>query len=108
MLYFNRNRSIRKITTYVISVYHHYNCEFEPRSGEAYLIQHYVIKFVGDMGQVSGFLRVLQFPVPIKLIVTLKNVWVELGVLIKLVPNSSGAVVVIIVWQLHFWIYDYL
>ena len=26
-----------------------------------YLIQHYVIKFVGDLQQVSGFLRVLQF-----------------------------------------------
>jgi hypothetical protein len=35
-------------TTYVISAYHHYRCEFEPRSGEVYSIQHYVIKFVSD------------------------------------------------------------
>jgi hypothetical protein len=29
-------------------------------------IQHYVIKFVSDLRQVDGFLRVLQFPPPIK------------------------------------------
>ena len=51
------------ITTYVISTYHHYRCEFEPRSGEMYSIQHYVIKFVSDWRQVrvysgySGFLH---------------------------------------------------
>jgi len=27
--------------------------------GEVYLIQHYVIKFVSDLWQVSGFLRIL-------------------------------------------------
>ena len=36
-------------------------CEFEPRSGEVYLIQHYVIKFVSDGSVVfsgySGFLH---------------------------------------------------
>ena len=31
-----------------------------------YSIQHYVIKFVSDLRQVSGFLRVLRFPPPIK------------------------------------------
>jgi hypothetical protein len=30
-------------------------------------IQHYVIKFVNDLQQVNGFLRVLQFSPPIKL-----------------------------------------
>ena len=35
--------------------------------GEVYLIQHYVIKFVSDLMQVCGFLRVLQFPPPINL-----------------------------------------
>ena len=29
-----------------------------PTHGEMYLIQHYVIKFVSDLGQVSGFLWV--------------------------------------------------
>ena len=29
--------------------------------GEVYLLQHYVIKFVSDLRQVGGFLRVLQF-----------------------------------------------
>ena len=36
-----------------------------------YLIQHYVIKFVSDLRQVGGFLRVLRFPPPIKLTTTI-------------------------------------
>ena len=55
-------------TTYVISAY---RFEFEPRSGEVYLIQHYVIKFVSDLQQVGGFLRVLRFPPTIKLTSTI-------------------------------------
>ena len=34
---------------------------------EVYSIQHYVIKFVSDLRQVDGFLRVLRFPLQIKL-----------------------------------------
>jgi hypothetical protein len=33
-----------------------------PAHGEVYLIQHYVIKFVSDLRQESGFLRALWFP----------------------------------------------
>ena len=47
------------ITTNVVSS--------NPVYGEVYSTQHYVIKFVSDLRQVSGFLRVLQFPPPIKL-----------------------------------------
>jgi hypothetical protein len=47
------------ITTKVVSS--------NPVHGEVYSIQHYVIKFVSDLRQLSGFLRVLQFPPPIKL-----------------------------------------
>ena len=54
-------------TTYVINVYRHYSCEFKPRSGEVYSIQHDVIKFVVDLRQVGGFLWVLRFPPPIRL-----------------------------------------
>ena len=50
------------MTTYAIGAIHHTHCEFEPRSGEVYSIQHYVIKFVSDLRQVSGFHRVLRFP----------------------------------------------
>jgi len=32
-----------------------------PVHGEVYSIQHYVIKFVSDLRQVGGFLRVLRF-----------------------------------------------
>jgi hypothetical protein len=34
-------------TTYAISAYHHWRCEFESRSGRG--VQHYVIKFVSDL-----------------------------------------------------------
>ena len=51
-------------TTYVISAYHHWCCEFKSRSGQG--VKH-VIKFVSDLRQVSGFPRVLRFPPPIKL-----------------------------------------
>jgi len=41
--------------------------------GEMYSIQHYVIKFVSDFGQASGFLQVLRFSAPpIKLTATIK------------------------------------
>jgi hypothetical protein len=50
------------ITTYAISAYHNWCCEFESRSGRG--VQHYVIKFVSDSRQVCGFLRVLRFPPP--------------------------------------------
>jgi len=41
------------ITTNVVSL--------NPIDGEVYSIQHYVIKFVSDLQQVGGFLRVLRF-----------------------------------------------
>jgi hypothetical protein len=53
-------------TTYATSVYHHWCCEFQLWSGRG--VQHYVIKFVSDLRQVGGFLRILQFPPPIKLL----------------------------------------
>ena len=42
-----------------------------PFHDEVYSIQHYVIKFVSDLRQVGGFLRVLPFPPPIKLTTTI-------------------------------------
>jgi hypothetical protein len=58
-------------TTYEISAYHHTSCEFEPRSWRGVLDTFYVIKFVSDLQQVGGFLRVVTFPPPIKLTVTI-------------------------------------
>jgi len=40
-------------------------------NGEVNLVQHYVIKFVSDLRQISGCLQVLQFPPPI-------NVWYDI------------------------------
>jgi hypothetical protein len=34
-------------------------------------VQHYMIKFVSDLRQVGGFLRVLRFPPPIQLTATI-------------------------------------
>ena len=34
-------------------------------------VQHYVVKLVSDLQQVGGFLRVLRFPLPIKLTATI-------------------------------------
>jgi len=39
--------------------------------GEVYLMKFYVIKFVSDLRQLYAFLRVLQFPPPIKLTATI-------------------------------------
>ena len=42
-----------------------------PIHEEVYSIQLYVIKFVRDLRQVSGFLRILRFPLPIILTATI-------------------------------------
>jgi hypothetical protein len=80
MLHFKGRRGHARIvvgftTTYAISAYHYWCCEFESRSGRG--VQHYVIKFVSDLRQVSGFPRVLRFPPPIKLtaMISLKYCW---------------------------------
>ena len=57
---------VRFITTYAISACHHKIREFEFHSGKVHWKQHYVIKFVSDLRQVGRFLRVLQFPPPLK------------------------------------------
>jgi hypothetical protein len=56
-------------TIYANSAYHLWCYEFESRSGRG--VQHYVIKFVSDLRQIGGFLRVLLFPPPIKLTATI-------------------------------------
>ena len=62
-----------------------------PAHGEVYSIQHYMIKFLSDLPQVSGFLRVLRFPPPLKLtIITLTLTLYELNLLVPLFqPNIS-------------------
>jgi hypothetical protein len=45
------------ITTEVVSL--------NPAHGKVYSMQHYEIKFVSDLRQVGGFLRVLLFPPPV-------------------------------------------
>ena len=52
------------ITTKVVSS--------NPAHDEGYSIQHFVVKFVGDLRQVGGFLQLLRFPPPIKLTATIQ------------------------------------
>ena len=42
-----------------------------PVHDDVYSIQHYVIKFVSDLRQVGGFIRVLRFPPQITLTATI-------------------------------------
>jgi hypothetical protein len=42
-----------------------------PVHGETYSIQHYVMKFVSDLRQVSGFLQLLRFLPPMQLSATI-------------------------------------
>jgi hypothetical protein len=58
------------ITTYASSVLHNTH-EFETRSGDVHSRQHYVNKFVSDLWQIGGFLRVLIFSPPITLAATI-------------------------------------
>jgi hypothetical protein len=51
------------ITTKVVSS--------NPVHGEVYSMQHYVIKFISELQQVGGFLRVFRFSQPIKLTATI-------------------------------------
>ena len=43
-----------------------------PAHDEGYSIQYYVIKFVSDLRQIGGFLRLFRFPPPIKLTATIQ------------------------------------
>ena len=59
---------IEKRYQYTSVVYHLLlTLSSNPTHGEAYSVQHYVIKIVSDLWQVDGFLWVLLFPPLIKL-----------------------------------------
>jgi hypothetical protein len=61
-VYYSMTKSV-PITTNVVSS--------NSAQGEVYSIQHYVIKFVRDLRQVGGVLRVFRIPSPIKLTATI-------------------------------------
>ena len=56
-----------------------------PVHGEAYSIQHYVIKFVSDSSLVGGFIWVLLFPPPLKLTTTIIDIT---QILLKVALNT--------------------
>jgi hypothetical protein len=60
-------------------------------NGDVNSIQYYVIKFVSDLRQVAGFLRVLRFPPPIKL-TTIEYTMLVTQTGIKLTNFSCGLV----------------
>jgi hypothetical protein len=51
-------------------------------------MQHYVIKFVSDLRQLSGFLSVLLFPLPIKLTSTIQLKFCNFVILLKVALNT--------------------
>jgi flagellar biosynthesis protein FliR len=63
-------------------------CEFDSRSGEMYSIQHYVIKFVCELRQVSGFLRVLRFLPSIKQTAYVK-IYLQIFVTVAIYKTSN-------------------
>ena len=54
--------------------------DLESRSRLVYSMQHYAIKFVSDLRQVGGFLRVLRFLPPIKLTATITEILFKVAV----------------------------
>jgi hypothetical protein len=61
---------IYRVSLYFDSVWNNKH-EFETSSGDVHSRQHYVNKFVSDLWQIGGFLRVFTFPPPIKLTPTI-------------------------------------
>ena len=82
---------------WAIGAYHHWSCEFEPCSWWGVLnTTIYVIKFVSDLRQVGGFLRVLWFPPPIKLTATIyKCNWNIVGSGVKHPKPKTNAIFLI-------------
>ena len=64
---------IAYVYLYKCDVYHimYIIVYFDERSDTVYSIQHYVIKFVSDLRQISEFLRVDRFTPPIKMTATI-------------------------------------
>jgi hypothetical protein len=70
-------------TTYAISAYHQYSCEFEPRWWRGVLDTTLCDKVDSDLRQVGEFVLVLRFPPPIKL--TANDIT---GILLKVALNT--------------------
>ena len=62
---------VRLTVTYATSAIITKVVSSNPVHDEVYSIQHYELKFVSDLRQAGGFLRVLRFPLPIKLTFTI-------------------------------------
>jgi len=69
------------------------------RSSEVYSIQHYMIKFVSDLRQVGGFLRVLWFLPPINITEILLKVVLNTIILTLTKCNDSSILITIISWD---------
>jgi hypothetical protein len=56
-VWFSLDRQIKQSVPFITNV-----VRSNPAQARCTIIQHYVIKFVSDLRQVGGFLRVLRFP----------------------------------------------
>ena len=88
-----RDRMVVGFTsTCAVSAYYHWSCEFESHSWQGVLDTILCDKFVSDMQQVSGFLRVLRFPQTIKLTCTISLHIVESGIKYHK-PNQTKSII---------------
>jgi hypothetical protein len=69
--HWDRGGRDRLVVGFTANAYHHWYFEFESWSERG--VQHCVIKFVSDLRQVGGILRVLRFHPPIKYLVGYKG-----------------------------------
>jgi len=68
---YNACTDISMLYMYILYIYNKLVASSNPVHGESYSIKHNVEKFVSDLRQVGGFLRVLPFPPPIILTATM-------------------------------------
>ena len=85
MIYRTQGIQANRYTTYAIylSLKQQVQLLFHFIPGKVYSIQHYVEKFVSDLQQVGGFLRVLLFPPLIKL-----TAMIQTEILLKVALNT--------------------
>jgi hypothetical protein len=79
----DRDHMVDGFTNCAISTYHHLS---NPARGEVSTIQHHVIKLIGDLRQVGGFLR---FPPLLKLTAMIYVVEILLKVALNVITIST-------------------
>ena len=103
-IYYNILRIHRMVvgftTTYAISAYHHWCCEFESRSGRG--VQHYVLKFVSDRSVVLSTNKTDRHDITEILLKVALNTMKQTNVIIRGIPIFMDFVDSIKPWNKKF------